>query len=83
VRRLGIIGVAKRAGFSLDEIRALLTATDEGAPAHEQLRTLAARKLPEVEALVDRAEAMRAWLTAASVCGCRSLDDCALFRAAA
>ncbi|HEY1355205.1 MAG TPA: MerR family transcriptional regulator [Solirubrobacterales bacterium] len=83
VRRLGIIGVAKRAGFSLDEIRALLTATDEGAPAHEQLRTLAARKLPEVEALVDRAEAMRAWLTAASACGCRSLDDCALFRAAA
>jgi MerR family transcriptional regulator, redox-sensitive transcriptional activator SoxR len=79
VRRLGIIDVAKQAGFSLDEIRTLLVSTDQGAPAHEQLQALAARKLPEVEALIERAEAMRAWLTAASGCGCYSLESCALF----
>jgi MerR family transcriptional regulator, redox-sensitive transcriptional activator SoxR len=79
VRRLGIIDVAKRAGFSLEEVRALLTSTDEGAPAHEQLQALAARKLPEVEALIERAETMRAWLTAASGCGCDSLGECGLF----
>ena len=79
VQRLGIIEVAKEAGFSLEEIRTLLTSTDEGAPAHEQLQALAARKLPEVEALIERAEAMRAWLTAASGCGCESLEDCGLF----
>lgn len=79
VRRLGIIEVAKQAGFSLVEIRTLLTSTDEGAPAHEQLQALATRKLPEVEALIERAEAMRDWLTAARGCGCDSLDDCALF----
>ena len=79
VRRLGIIDVAKQAGFSLDEIRTLLTSTDGGAPAHKQLQTLAARKLPEVDALIDRATSMRNWLQAASGCGCESLEKCALF----
>lgn len=79
VRRLEIIHVAKRAGFSLDEVGVLLTSIDEGAPAHERLRTLAARKLPEVDALIARAQAMREWLTAASDCGCDSLESCALF----
>lgn len=79
VQRLGIIDAAKQAGFSLDEVRALLTSIDEGAPAHEQLQTLAARKLPEVEELVERAQWMRDWLSIASACGCESLGSCALF----
>jgi MerR family redox-sensitive transcriptional activator SoxR len=79
VRRLGIIDVAKRAGFSLDEARALLDSIDRGAPAHEELQALAARKLPEVEALMERARAMRDWLVVASTCGCESLEDCGLF----
>lgn len=83
VRRLGIIDVAKQAGFSLGEVRALLASIDEGAPAHEQLQALAARKLPEVDALIERARRMRDWLAVASVCGCESLEDCGLFEAAA
>jgi MerR family transcriptional regulator, redox-sensitive transcriptional activator SoxR len=79
VRRLGIIGVAKQAGFSLEEVGALLASIDEGAPAHEQLRALAARKLPEIDATIARAQAMRDWLTTASECGCDSLESCALF----
>jgi MerR family redox-sensitive transcriptional activator SoxR len=79
VQRLGVIDSAKQAGFSLDEVGVLLASTDEGAPAHEQLRALAARKLPEVDALIERAEAMRGWLTAASSCGCDTLDACDLF----
>jgi MerR family redox-sensitive transcriptional activator SoxR len=79
VRRLGIVDIAKQAGFSLAEIRILLDSVDAGAPAHEQLRALAERKLPEVEQLIERAEAMREWLTTASGCGCDSLDGCALF----
>jgi len=79
VQRLGTIEIAKQAGFSLDEVKVLLTSIDEGAPAHEQLRSLAARKLPEVEALIERAEAMRDWLTMADSCGCGALADCALF----
>jgi MerR family redox-sensitive transcriptional activator SoxR len=79
VRRLGIIDVAKRAGFSLDEAGALLDSIDRGAPAHEELQALAARKLPEMDALIERAQAMRDWLAVASTCGCESLEDCGLF----
>ncbi len=79
VRRLAVIDVAKRAGFTLDEARALLAAEDGGGPAHERLRDLAQRKLPEIEALIDRAEAMKRWLTVASGCDCETLDVCGLF----
>lgn len=79
VQRLGIIDVAKQAGFSLEEVGVLLASIDEGAPAYEQLRALAARKLPEVDALIARAQAMRDWLTTANDCGCDSLESCALF----
>jgi MerR family transcriptional regulator, redox-sensitive transcriptional activator SoxR len=79
VQRLGIIEVAKEAGFKLEEVAVLLTSIDEGAPAHEQLQALAARKLPEVDALIERAQAMRDWLRMASECGCDSLEECALF----
>ncbi len=79
VRRLGVIDIAKQAGFSLDEVRALLESIDGGAPAHEELQALADRKLPEMDALIERARAMRDWLAVASECGCESLDDCALF----
>lgn len=79
MQRLGIIDVAKQAGFSLDEVGVLLASIDEGAPAHEQLQALATRKLPEVDALIERAQKMRDWLTMASACGCESLEDCGLF----
>ncbi|MBA2764136.1 MAG: MerR family DNA-binding protein [Thermoleophilaceae bacterium] len=79
VRRLGVIAVAKRAGFSLDEARILLEATDGGDPAHEPLRALAERKLPEIEALIDRAEQVKRWLEVAQDCGCETLDVCGLF----
>jgi len=81
VRRLGVIEIAKQAGFSLGEVGALLDSIDAGIPAHEELQALAARKLPEVEALIERAQAMRDWLEIASTCGCESLEACALFDA--
>ena len=82
VRRLEVIAVAKRAGLSLAEVKALLVANDEGASAHEQLRALAARRLPEVDAEIERAQAQRNWLAAADACTCESLADCGLFESA-
>jgi len=79
VRRLGVIAIAKEAGFSLDEVGVLLTSTDQGAPAGKQLRALAAGKLAEIDALIERATAMRGWLAAADECSCETLDICALF----
>ena len=43
------------------------------------LRELATHKLPDVEALIDRAQAMRAWLLTATDCSCQTLDVCGLF----
>jgi MerR family transcriptional regulator, redox-sensitive transcriptional activator SoxR len=80
LHRLEVIDTAKRAGFTLGEARLLLE-TDRSPELHEQLRALAQRKLPQVEDLLARAHAMRAWLQIASTCSCESLDACALFDA--
>jgi MerR family redox-sensitive transcriptional activator SoxR len=76
--RLRFIDVAQQAGFSLDEIRELLDGSERDQ-ASERLRALAQRKLPDVEALISRAEAMKDWLQAADGCECPTLDMCALF----
>ncbi len=81
VRRLQVIDIAKRAGFSLDDARLLLAAESDGLPVHEQLRDLARRRLPDVEALIERAQEMRDWLATATGCGCQTLEVCALFDA--
>ena len=77
LRRLAIVDVAQRAGFSLEEIAELFAAAD--APAFERLRALAERKLPEIEALIARAQAVHRWLQVASACECQTLDVCGLF----
>jgi MerR family redox-sensitive transcriptional activator SoxR len=75
LRRLEVIDIAKRAGFDLGEIRLLL---DERS-GENPLRDLAERKLPEVDALIARAQAMREWLLKARQCHCSSLELCELF----
>jgi len=79
LRRLEMIDVAKRAGFSLQEAASLFAAGTDRAPAAEQLRALAEDKLPEMQALVRRAQAMAEWLHTATGCGCEDLDACKLF----
>ncbi len=77
LRRLAVIDVAQRAGLSLEEIRELLEHGSE--PMSERLRDLAERRLPEIDALIARAERVRTWLQGAASCGCESIDECALF----
>jgi DNA-binding transcriptional MerR regulator len=72
LRRLTIIDIAQRAGFCLDEIRELLGATTDGVG--ESLRGLAERKLPAVEALIERARTVKRWLELAGACQCSTLD---------
>jgi MerR family redox-sensitive transcriptional activator SoxR len=74
IRTLAVIDTAQRAGLTLSEIRPLL----EGGSA-EELRRIAERRLPEIDALLERANVVRGWLEAASRCECPSLDDCCLF----
>ena len=80
LRRLSLIDVSQRAGLTLDEIKDLMDAGTD--PVSERIQKIAQRKLPEVEALIHRAEAMRDWLEAARECRCASIDECGLFDAA-
>jgi MerR family redox-sensitive transcriptional activator SoxR len=77
LRRLAVIDVAQRAGLSLEEIKELLDHGND--PMSDRLRDLAERRLPEIDALIDRAQRVRTWLETATGCGCQRIDQCALF----
>ena len=79
LHRLAIIDVAQRAGFTLEEIRDLTGPANQGATAGERIRELAERKLPDIETLIARADAMRGWLEVATTCDCETVDVCSLF----
>jgi MerR family transcriptional regulator, redox-sensitive transcriptional activator SoxR len=76
--RLAVVRVAQRAGFTIAEIRTLLDGFSEDTPPSERWRVLAQDKLPEVEALVERALGMRDLLERGLRCECLSLEGCAL-----
>ena len=72
LRRLHVIAVAKQAGFTIAEVRELLT-----GPGHATARRdLTRRKIEEVNARIAQAEAMRAMLEAGLRCDCEVLEDC-------
>ena len=50
VRRMEILEMAKRAGFSLSEARILLQRADAGSPAFESLRELARKDFVAADA---------------------------------
>ena len=79
LHRLAIIDTAQRAGFTLDEIRDLTGPTNTGAHAAERIRELADQKLPDIDTLIARAGAVKAWLQLATTCDCESVDVCSLF----
>jgi MerR family transcriptional regulator, redox-sensitive transcriptional activator SoxR len=77
--KLGFIGVAQSAGFSLNEIKELIDGIDAGGDMGDSMRSLSTRKLDEVEALLERTKAMKGWLQVAQECGCLTPEECALF----
>jgi DNA-binding transcriptional MerR regulator len=79
LHRLAIIDVAQRAGFTLDEIRDLTGPANQGRTAGERIRELAEHKLPDIETLIARAQAMKEWLEVATTCDCETVDVCSLF----
>ena len=79
VGRLAFIGVAQSAGFKLSEIKDLVGGIDDGDGLSIRIRSLSSRKLDEVDALLERARAMKGWLEIAQRCGCATPEECALF----
>jgi MerR family redox-sensitive transcriptional activator SoxR len=79
LRTLAVVGAGQRAGLSLGEVRELLTASNSRGAVSDRLREIADRKLPEIEALIERSLLVKSWLEAAADCRCPTLDDCPLF----
>ena len=77
LRRLALIGGAKRAGFTLGEIRTLLHGFPAGTGAAQRWQALASEKLIEVEEAIAQLRETRGLLEEALRCECASLDECA------
>ena len=76
--RLAVVRVAQQAGFTITEIGVLLDGFSEDTPPSERWRVLAREKLPEVEALVERALGMKRLLERGLRCECLRIEDCDL-----
>lgn len=79
LHRLSIIDVAQRAGLTLEEIAPLTGPDNRSADAGRHIRQLAQTKLPHIDALITRAQAVKHWLQVAQHCDCTSADVCGLF----
>lgn len=73
---LAVIHVAKEAGFTLSEVKTLLSGFSEQEPPSARWHALARQKLPEVEALIERAQGMKRLLEEGLECDCLRLDEC-------
>src|SRR5436190_20606900 len=55
ISRLRMIRVAQELGFTLDEIKTLLDGFSPDTPPSERWQAMARTKLPEIEAIIERA----------------------------
>ena len=79
---LSLIALAREAGFTMAEIKRLVSGFTPGTRPAARWQELATRKLAEIDAMVARAERMRAVLRIALDCGCFRLEDCSRLLAA-
>ncbi|HEX6025979.1 MAG TPA: MerR family transcriptional regulator [Solirubrobacter sp.] len=77
IRRVALIKMAQRAGFTLAEITQLIS-SDTTPSATRQWRELAARKLPELDRRIAQMQTLRAAVADCLECGCMNFDRCLL-----
>src|SRR5215211_2943307 len=75
--RIAVIRMAQEAGFTIEEVKTLISGFPAGTAASARWQALAHRKLAEVDALIARVQAMRRVLEESLACGCLSLETCA------
>ena len=76
VQRLALVQLAQRAGFTIAEIQTLFHGFAPGTSPAARWRTLACRKVTELDALIERAQQMKHVLETGLQCGCLRLEDC-------
>ena len=75
VDRLGMIALAKVAGFEIREIRGMLAGVDAGRPAATWMR-LGARKRVALDAEIGRLTVMKEALVKLESCRCDTFEEC-------
>ena len=76
IDRLALIGLAKTAGFTVAEIRSLLSTVASETSPGPRWRKLAGRKLAELDETIARIELMKRVLGTVSSCDCSTLAEC-------
>lgn len=77
LRRIALVRAAQEAGFALAEIKLLLDQRSD-ANVREQWEALATRRLPELDAMIERLTQLRETVASCLECGCLSLTTCAM-----
>ena len=77
LKALMIVQVAQKAGFSVAEIKTLLSGFPPGTPASTRWQGLAHRKLAEVNKRVEELQSMKRLLELVLQCECLDLNECA------
>ena len=78
VRRVDLLRFAQQAGFSLDEIKILFYGFGSDTPLSARWRTLARKKMIELDELAERIKQMRHALDLSLRCGCVRVEQCSL-----
>ncbi len=78
LRWLALIRVARKGGFSISEVRTLLTGFSTATPASERWRQLATLKLAEIRKQIDQLDAMQQVVERLLDCECPTLEDCGI-----
>jgi MerR family transcriptional regulator, redox-sensitive transcriptional activator SoxR len=74
--RLQVIQAAREVGFSIEEIRTLLDGFPKGAAPSKRWQQLAKRKLPDLEATIQRTLALKYLIEAGIECDCGDIALC-------
>jgi MerR family redox-sensitive transcriptional activator SoxR len=77
IGRLRLLQVAREAGFTIAETRTFVAGFSATTTPAIRWRTLAKRKLEEIEAQMSRLERMKVLLESSFRCQCLSIEDCA------
>jgi len=77
IGRLRLLQVAREAGFTIVETRTFVAGFSAATPPAIRWRTLAKRKLEEIEVRMGQLERMKVLLESSFHCQCLSIEDCA------
>jgi MerR family redox-sensitive transcriptional activator SoxR len=76
LNRLAVLQFATSCGFTLEEVRELLSPLLNSRPISARWKRLAASKVRELDQLISRAQTMKEQLAAAMACECREIEGC-------